>query len=321
MNIGAIQLLYGYNKWANAQLWRCMETLKASQFTQAHPYSLQSVQRHLVHMASVDARWFARVRGIAEPAILQAEDFPTKLDVWRMWDVVYDELWYALQMLTDEHLHATFSYSSRGVERQTYGWQILLHVLNHNTDHRAQILYLLHQMGLPTFEQDFIYYLREVVPSRQGVHVELPPLLSLMNYDRYGIHRLLTESLATLSDAQLDEDRGYSIPTVRGQLAHLLHAQGYWLSKLSHQPQHETLRGGHTSIYEYVAQLTNDQLMQPFEYTTASGLRVANVRWEILWQVINHGTDHRAQVLAFLHPLQAPTFEQDYMIYLWEAND
>lgn len=320
MNIEAIQLLYGYNKWANAQLWRCLETLKEAQFTYEHPYSLHSVQRHLVHMASVDARWFARIRGIPTPDILQTEDFPTKAGVWRMWDVVYDELAYALQTLTNEHLQATIRYSARGVERHSYGWEILLHMLNHATDHRAQVLYLLDQMGLPTFEQDFIYYLREVVPSRQGVKVELSSLLSLMNYDRALLHRLLTESLATLTDAQLDQDMGYSIPTIRGQVAHVLHAQGYWLSKLTHQPQHERLREGHASIYEYVAQLNHDQLMQPIEYITASDLRVANIRWEILWQVINHGTDHRAQLLAFLHHVQAPTFEQDYIIYLWEAN-
>jgi uncharacterized damage-inducible protein DinB len=33
--------------------------------------------------------------------------------------------------------------------------------------------------------------------------------------------------------------------------------------------------------------------------------------------VVNHGTDHRAQVLRILYELGAPTFEQDIMEYLW----
>jgi hypothetical protein len=35
-------------------------------------------------------------------------------------------------------------------------------------------------------------------------------------------------------------------------------------------------------------------------------------------RLVNHGTDHRAQVLRLLHDLGAPTFNQDLIIYLWE---
>jgi uncharacterized damage-inducible protein DinB len=33
-------------------------------------------------------------------------------------------------------------------------------------------------------------------------------------------------------------------------------------------------------------------------------------------QVINHSTDHRAQTLAMLHHLGAPTIGQDFLAYL-----
>jgi uncharacterized damage-inducible protein DinB len=36
-----------------------------------------------------------------------------------------------------------------------------LHVINHGTDHRAQILAMLNQLGGETVEQDLIFYLRE----------------------------------------------------------------------------------------------------------------------------------------------------------------
>ena len=38
--------------------------------------------------------------------------------------------------------------------------------------------------------------------------------------------------------------------------------------------------------------------------------------WEVLFHVLNHGTDHRAQVLAMLHHLGVPTWPQDYAIFL-----
>ena len=43
-------------------------------------------------------------------------------------------------------------------------------------------------------------------------------------------------------------------------------------------------------------------------------------RREVLIHVVNHGTDHRAQILARLHELGAPTLEQDLMLYLWERE-
>lgn len=38
-------------------------------------------------------------------------------------------------------------------------WQALLHVANHGTDHRAQILRLLNDLGVETTSQDYIFYI------------------------------------------------------------------------------------------------------------------------------------------------------------------
>jgi uncharacterized damage-inducible protein DinB len=40
-------------------------------------------------------------------------------------------------------------------------WQVLLHVANHATDHRAQILRALHELGVKTIYQDYIFYVYE----------------------------------------------------------------------------------------------------------------------------------------------------------------
>jgi uncharacterized damage-inducible protein DinB len=38
-------------------------------------------------------------------------------------------------------------------------WQVLLHVANHGTDHRAQLLRQLHDLGIETTSQDYIFYI------------------------------------------------------------------------------------------------------------------------------------------------------------------
>ena len=40
-------------------------------------------------------------------------------------------------------------------------WQVLLHVVNHGTDHRAQLLRSLNDLGLKTTSQDFIFYVSD----------------------------------------------------------------------------------------------------------------------------------------------------------------
>ena len=40
-------------------------------------------------------------------------------------------------------------------------WQVLLHVVNHATDHRAQILRALNDLGVETAYQDYIFYVYE----------------------------------------------------------------------------------------------------------------------------------------------------------------
>ncbi len=42
--------------------------------------------------------------------------------------------------------------------------------------------------------------------------------------------------------------------------------------------------------------------------------------WEALVQVANHSTDHRAQIMAGLHRLGAPTMGQDFLDYLFETR-
>jgi len=37
-------------------------------------------------------------------------------------------------------------------------WQVLLHVTNHATDHRAQLLRVLHDLSVETKSQDYIFY-------------------------------------------------------------------------------------------------------------------------------------------------------------------
>jgi len=162
MNADGIRQLYEYTFALNDRVWACIEQLSDAQFVEELDYSLGSVRNHVVHWLNVDERWFARLRNAPLPAIIYAQDFPTKAVVKTKWDAVREDLQAYLVILDDEMLAKSFVYDTRRRRQMTsIAWQILIHVMNHATDHRAQILAGLHRLGAPTLEQDLILYLWE----------------------------------------------------------------------------------------------------------------------------------------------------------------
>ncbi len=78
----------------------------------------------------------------------------------------YRQVWSCIENLTDDDsLEATITYQTGSTERRDRRWRIIAHVINYGTDHRAQMLALLWQLGAPTVEQDFpIYFWSNAAP-------------------------------------------------------------------------------------------------------------------------------------------------------------
>jgi uncharacterized damage-inducible protein DinB len=163
MNIDVIRMLYDYNYRAHRRVWdECIMALTDDQFKQPVPYSIGSLHQQVVHTISAEWIWFSRLCGISPTAMLQADDYPTRDIIREKWDSVEAVVRDYLGATSDAHLEETFDYQqTNGVLRQDKRLDILLHVINHGTDHRAQMLRILHDFGAPTIEQDIIFYLRE----------------------------------------------------------------------------------------------------------------------------------------------------------------
>jgi uncharacterized damage-inducible protein DinB len=76
------------------------------------------------------------------------------------WNKVEQNIRAYLADLQDEQL---FSKPIKEPEEDQilFTWQVLLHVANHATDHRAQLLRALHDLGVDTKSQDYIFYVYE----------------------------------------------------------------------------------------------------------------------------------------------------------------
>lgn len=156
MNANAFRHFYGYHFSENRNLWDSyVASLSNEQFTQVVNYSHGSVRDQIVHLISVDDAWFSGLRGLEIPATLNPAEFEERESIRLHWDRVERDMRDYLAGLQDDML---FDKPLEGEDEDLALWQVLLHVVNHGTDHRAQILRLLNDLGVRTTSQDYIFY-------------------------------------------------------------------------------------------------------------------------------------------------------------------
>ena len=164
MRPNEITTLFEYNAWAFERVWECICQLSEAQFVEEIDYSTGSIRNITVHMLSAADRWKSRLQGTPLPPHLAFEAFDTLSKAKAKWDALQAEFLAYVRCLSQEQLDAMVHWElpARGLALESPCWEILLHVANHATDHRAQILATLHQhFHVKTVEQDLILYLAE----------------------------------------------------------------------------------------------------------------------------------------------------------------
>jgi len=162
MDLQVINDLFNYSYWAFDQIWPSIIQLDDEQFTTEVPYSLGSIRNQIIHLISGHHRWVQRLQGIEPSPHLIFEDFPTKVLVKDAWDSAKDNMLAYISSITNQSLMDSVIYKipSRSIDSHNTRLEILLHLVNHSTDHRSQILSILsNNFGIETPEHDYILYL------------------------------------------------------------------------------------------------------------------------------------------------------------------
>ncbi|MCI0714387.1 MAG: DinB family protein [Chloroflexi bacterium] len=161
MNVPAIQTLIDYHYGRYREVWDSIMTLSDEQFVQEIPYSWGSVRNHMVHLVDDDASWIAFLERKDRLPLLQPEDFPTRAAVRIEYNAGEAHILNFINQIDEAALQQEYIWHpppAPGPQRVT-AWQVLVHIVNHGTDHRAQILRALYDLGAPTFDQDLMSYL------------------------------------------------------------------------------------------------------------------------------------------------------------------
>ena len=135
------------------QVWECIAQITDEQFLQEDAYSRGSIRNLMVHLASVDRRWLAGLKNLPDVGHLQFEDYPDRASAHAAFESVAQDLadYVAALSVTELEQPPAGIPSPRML--------VLMHMVNHGTDHRATVLQRLDEFGAPTFGQDFILWL------------------------------------------------------------------------------------------------------------------------------------------------------------------
>lgn len=157
MNAEAFRHFYNYHFAENRNMWDTyIMPLSHEQFTEHVNYSYGSICKQIVHMMSADHMWFCGLREMELPESLDPTQFDDRNAIRAHWDHIEQTMRDYLDELRDDMLFDKPFTDEE--DKDLIVWQVLLHVVNHGTDHRAQLLRILHDLGVKTTSQDYIFF-------------------------------------------------------------------------------------------------------------------------------------------------------------------
>jgi uncharacterized damage-inducible protein DinB len=158
MNADAFRHFYNYHFTENRKIWdEYVTPLTSEQFMQPVDYSRGSVRDQIVHLLDAEDVWFSELQGVEPSEPLPSVDYDDRDVIRAHWDKVEQKIRAYLAELQDDMLFAK-PIKDPEEDKDLIVWQVLLHVANHGTDHRAQLLRVLNDLGCKTVSQDYIFY-------------------------------------------------------------------------------------------------------------------------------------------------------------------
>ncbi len=170
MTVEEIRTLYEYNCWANQRVLATAMQVDDAMFAAKDQVSHGSLRGILVHTLAVEWLWRQRCyKGTSPPQYIPGESFHQVESVRVAWVEEARAMRRYLAPLTDAELNDTVCYATRrGENCDRVLWQLLVHLVNHGTQHRAEAGVCLARLGHSPGDLDFVLWLERGRPVGLG---------------------------------------------------------------------------------------------------------------------------------------------------------
>ena len=151
-----------YNAWANKKLSETVGRLSHDQQHQQIPSSFDSIFKTMMHLLDVESIWWQRLK------LSEQIDWPGRTFTGDINDLIQELLrnssqWeYWVRNASDVALTHVFAYQNSKKEHfKQPVYEVLVHLFNHQSYHRGQLVTMLRQAGVEKIPAtDFIVYCR-----------------------------------------------------------------------------------------------------------------------------------------------------------------
>jgi uncharacterized damage-inducible protein DinB len=155
MHLEMIKTFIDYHIAMTGRVWGSIDQITDEQFLADDAYSRGSIRNLMTHLAHTDLNWLTGLKNLPDigPSLKKYAEYPDRVSVRAYWESVAKDVTEYVNGLSVEEL------AGNANDISAPRWTVLLHLVNHGTDHRSTVLQKLHELGAPTFDQDFILWL------------------------------------------------------------------------------------------------------------------------------------------------------------------
>lgn len=156
-------LLFDYNGWATQRILNAAQKLTPEQFLAQTNLSRGNIRNVLAHMLGAEQVWRKRLQeGESPTSLLDPQQFTTLEQLTALWRAEEAAMRAFVAGLSDSQLNGVIGYrDTKGRPYESVLWHLLMHVVNHGTQHRAEVAEALTAYGCSPGDVDLVVYLRE----------------------------------------------------------------------------------------------------------------------------------------------------------------
>ncbi|NTS39733.1 DinB family protein [Flavisolibacter sp. BT320] len=152
-----------YHSWANNLLLSTIQSLPEEQHQAAVKSSFPSLYKTVLHMYDAESIWWQRLK-LQEKVDRPSDTFTGDMATLSQEVLLQNKRWHQWVTNANEHAlqHEFIYYNSRKERFKQPVYQMLLHLFNHGTYHRGQLVTMLRALGVEKIPQtDFIVWSRK----------------------------------------------------------------------------------------------------------------------------------------------------------------